>query len=147
VIRWHVVAALLVMGCGPGSGPFLGHRDWTDDMSFQIASDPTPPRARQNPDDPYTIFTVDVRDKATGQPIEGGEGRIYANTRDGARTWDGLTPTNKPGTYTAKLKFVISGDWAMGLQFRRDSTKADSKIETLNSWVQEVSPATGEQVH
>lgn len=139
-------AALSAAACGSGPPQIPGNRQWTDDMAFLITADPAPPRARLSPDDPYAVFTVEVRDKATGQPVEGGEGRLYANTIDGAKTWDGLTPSSKPGTYTAKLKFIISGNWAMGLQFRRDSTKPDSKIETMN-WTQEVMGATGEQVH
>jgi hypothetical protein len=106
-------------------------RQWTDDMSFCITSDPVPPRARQP-----VLFTVVARDKSSGQPIEGADGRLYAETKDGAKTYDGLVPGSKPGTYTAKLNFVVSGNWAMGMQFRRDTLKKE-KIEKMD-WTQEV---------
>lgn len=111
-------------------------RLWTQDLAVRITSDPTPPRAREP-----AVYRVEVRDRASGQPIEGGEGRVYATSRDGASTWDGLTPGPQPSTYYAKLNFVTAGDWAMGLQFRRDSTQ---KIETMDDWRQQVSPASGE---
>jgi YtkA-like len=114
--------------CGPQGPPPT--RQWTDDMSFVITSDPVPPRARED-----TKFTVLARDKSSGQPIEGADGRIYAQTHDGAKEWDGLVPGNKPGTYTAKLNFVVAGNWAMGMQFRRDTTT--TKIEKMD-WTQEV---------
>ncbi len=108
-------------------------RQWTDDMAFVIASNPAPPHARDT-----VMFIVVARDKTSGQPIEGADGRIYAETKDGAKTWDGFVPGPKPGTYTAKLHFIVSGNWAMGMQFRRDTTK--TKIETMN-WTQEVRAA------
>jgi len=111
-------------------------RLWTQDLAVRITSDPTPPRAREP-----AVYRVEVRDRASGQPIEPGEGRVYATSRDGASAWDGLTPGPQPGTYYAKLNFVTAGDWAMGLQFRRDSTQ---KIETMDDWRQQVSPASGE---
>ena len=87
-----------------------------------------------------SIFKVVVRDKNSGKPIESGEGRVYATSADGSNTWDGLTPGPQAGTYTAKLNFLTSGDWAMGMQFRRDST---APLETLD-WTQDVHAATGE---
>jgi hypothetical protein len=110
-------------------------RLWTNDLAYQVSADPVPPPARQD-----VVFKIVVRDKNSGQAIERGEGRVYAQNSDGHKTWDGLTPGAQPGTYTAKLNFLTSGDWAMGMQFRRDSTQA---IETLD-WRQSVAPANGE---
>jgi hypothetical protein len=110
-------------------------RLWTDDLAFQVSADPVPPPARED-----IVFKVVVRDKKSGQAIESGEGRIYAQSQDGIRTWDGLIPGKKPGTYTGKLNFLTSGNWAMGLQFRRDSTRS---IEQLD-WTQTVMAASGE---
>jgi hypothetical protein len=75
-----------------------------------------------------------VRDKESGQPIEGGQGIIYAETRDGAKTWDSFEAGPELGTYYATLKYVVAGDWAMGLRFRRDSAQ---KLEQVD-WMQEV---------
>ena len=109
-------------------------------MAFVITSDPIPPHARQD-----VKFTVVARDKSSGQPIEAADGRIYAETREGAKTWDGLVPGSKPGTYTAKLNFIVAGNWAMGMQFRRDTMT--TKIEKMD-WTQEVLSASDtNQVH
>ena len=104
-------------------------------MAYQISADPVPPSARED-----VIFKVLVRDKSSGQPIDGGEGRIYATSADGANVWDGLSRGPQAGTYYGKLHFITSGDWAMGLQFRRDSTRPIQKLD----WRQEVTAATGE---
>jgi hypothetical protein len=135
-----MVAMGAVVACGPSQARTPGVRQWTNDIVFNITTDPVPPRAREP-----TIYTVEAHDKATGQPIENADGRIYAGTRDGANTYDGLIPGLKPGTYTAKIRFVTSGEWSVGLQFRRDTMKTND-IETTQTWSQEVLPATGEAV-
>jgi hypothetical protein len=132
-----VAGLLLVSGlaCRENSGP-PPLRLWTNDLAFRVSTNPVPPPARQD-----IVFTVVVHDRNTGKAIEGGEGRVYATSADRVNTWDGLTPGTQPGTYTAKLNFLTSGNWAMGMQFRRDST---APIETLDNWTQEVMAASGE---
>jgi hypothetical protein len=132
-----VASLILVPGlaCRENSGP-PPLRLWTNDLAFQVSANPVPPAARQD-----VIFTVVVHDKNTCKAIEGAEGRVYATSTDRVNTWDGLTPGAQPGTYTARLNFLTSGDWAMGMQFRRDST---TPLETLD-WTQSVMAATGEQ--
>ena len=134
------VMAVMAIACGPSQPRVPGVRQWTNDIVFNITTDPVPPRAREN-----TIYTVEARDKSSGQPIEGADGRIYAGTKDGAKTYDGLIPGLKPGTYTAKIRFVTSGEWSVGLQFRRDTMKTND-IEETQTWNQEVLAATGETV-
>lgn len=128
------VTVLTAAQCGPPPGPPPA-RFWTDDIAYQVSADPVPPHARED-----VIFKVVVRDKSSGQPIENGEGRIYATSQDGSNVWDGLSPGPQAGTYYGKLHFVTSGGWAMGLQFRRDSTRPIQKLD----WQQEVKAATGE---
>lgn len=123
-----------VVACGPPAAP-PPMRLWTNDIAFQVTADPVPPHARED-----VVFKVVARDKASGQPIEGAEGRIYATSRDGANVWDALTAGPQAGTYYGKLHFITAGDWALGMQFRRDSTRA---IERLD-WRQQVWAATGE---
>jgi hypothetical protein len=129
-------AASVALACGPGAagGNGTSYRAYTDHYSFRITADPAPPHAREK-----TKYTIVVRDKNTGQPIEGGEGMIYANTRDETgKTWDTFVPGQAPGTYNATLDFVVADDqWAIGLQFRRDST---SKLEKVDTWYQTVLP-------
>lgn len=121
------MTCLVLAACEPAAVPPM--RLWTKDLAIQVTASPVPPPARET-----IVFTVVVRDKTLGQPIEGGEGRIYATSHDGINAWDGLTAAQQPGTYTGKLEFITSGDWAMGLQFRRDTTQS---IETMD-WRQEV---------
>jgi hypothetical protein len=135
-----VMGCLVMVACGASQPRTPGVRQWTNDIVFNITTDPVPPRAREN-----TIYTVEARDKSSGQPIEGADGRIYAGTKDGAKTYDGLIPGLKPGTYTAKIRFVTAGDWSVGLQFRRDTMKTN-EIEETQTWNQEVQAAAGESV-
>ena len=125
-----LVAAILVAGCSsrdPQSS--IDTRMWTDDLVFRIRFTPRPPFARED-----VIVKVVVADKESGTPVENGEGRIYATSHDSVNVFDGLERGPEPGTYYAKLNFVTAGEWAIGLQFRRDSTK---KLETMD-WLQSV---------
>lgn len=110
----------------------LDTRMWSDDLAFRIRLTPRPPYARED-----VIVRVVVTDKKSGAPVENGEGRIYASSRDSVNIYDGLERGPEPGTYYAKLRFLTAGDWAMGLQFRRDSTQ---RLQTLDDppWIQSV---------
>ena len=113
--------------CGPPRRPEL--RQGSKSYLFTITSDPIPPRARED-----VIYTITVKDRETKQPIDAGEGRIFANTRDGARTYDGFVKAPGVGVYSARLKYVTSGQWAVGIQFHSDSLKPLEKTE----WMQDV---------
>jgi hypothetical protein len=104
-------------------------RHWTKDMSFRVSMDPMPPVARTK-----IRYKVVVRDKESGQPIENGEGRLFATSRDGINTWDALLPGDEPGAYYAELNYLTAGDWAIAIQFRRDSL---SRLERID-WMQGV---------
>jgi len=97
--------------------------------SFTITPTEAPPHARE--DITYKVF---IRDRDTREPIQSGEGQIYSNNKEGARTWDGFTYGPEVGTYYGKLNYVTSGLWAVGLRFRRDSLHPLEKIE----WMQDV---------
>ena len=123
---------LLVLGadCGPPRRPEI--RQGSKTYLFNITSDPIPPHARED-----VIYTVTVRDRESGQPIDNGEGRIFANTLEGARTYDGFTKAPAVGTYTAKLRFVAAGQWAIGIQFHSEATKPLEKTEWMQDVLQE----------
>jgi hypothetical protein len=127
--------ATAMAACARGEQQIPPMRLWTRDLAVRVIPDPVPPPARE-----AVKFRVEVRDKSSGQPIEGGEGRIYATSLDGVNAWDGLTPGPQPGTYFGRLEFITAGDWAMGLQFRRDSTQP---LETMD-WRQQVMAAHNE---
>ncbi|HXC26071.1 MAG TPA: hypothetical protein VNU46_09155 [Gemmatimonadaceae bacterium] len=108
-------------------------RQWTNDLAFRITVLPSPPVAEED-----AIYKIVVQDKNTGQPIESGAGRIFASNQEQARTDDGLAKGKEIGTYYARLRYPVSGDWAVGLQFRRDSLRP---LDRTLDWVQTVSPA------
>lgn len=125
-------ASVSLSACGDTSRP-PEIRQYTDDMAFRISAVPAPPVAEE-----MTVVKVIVRDKESGQPIQNGEGRIFATSQEHAQTGDGLAKGPEVGTYYAHIRFPIAGVWAVGLQFRRDST---SKLERTQDWQQEVLPA------
>ena len=119
-----------VVSCGGGARP-LELRQGTDSYKVVITSDPIPPHARED-----VIYTITVTDRKTGQPIETGEGRIFANTREGARTYDGFVKAPQIGAYSAKLSYVSAEQWAVGIQFHSDASRPLEKTE----WMQDVLP-------
>jgi hypothetical protein len=133
--RLRLAGLLVALGtaCGPtGEQPAV--RLWTDDYAVAISFNPSPPRALEQIE-----FKVVVRDRETGQPIEGGSGRIFATNEDKKSVDNGLTPGKELGTYYTKLFFVNAGTWAVGFQFRGDSTRA---LQRANDWMQEILPET-----
>jgi hypothetical protein len=127
-----LVLAMLTIGAACGGEPRRrGLRQLTDSYLFTITPDQSPPHARED-----VLYKVLVRDRDSRQPIEAGEGQIFANNRDGASTWDGLAKGPEIGTYYGKLNFVTSGEWAIAIRFRRDST---AKLERTD-WMQDVLP-------
>jgi len=115
--------------CGPG--PDAGVlRMATEDFEFRVTADVMPPRAIER-----ITYTVVVRDKKTQEPIADGEGRIFATNADRKTVHNGFKYGPEVGTYRATLTFVTAGEWAMGIQFRRDSTQA---LQRTHDWRQQV---------
>ena len=124
-----VAGAMLVAACGRSADkPYEAHQISTS-YSFTVIPDQSPPHAREQ-----ILYKVFIRDRKTREPIQNGEGQIYSNNKEGARTWDGFTYGPQVGTYYGKLSFVASGDWAVAIRFRRDSLHP---LETIN-WMQQV---------
>ena len=128
LILVSVVSAAVVTACGPNPRA-RDNRQWSDHYAFRITVDPSPPRAIED-----ATYKIVVQDKTTGEPIETGQGRIFATSKDGANTNDGLAKGKEVGTYYGRLFFVTTGDWAVGLQFRRDSTQRLERVD----WTQSV---------
>lgn len=102
---------------------------FSPNYDFTIYPSEAPPHARAT-----ITYKVVVRDRKSRQPIENGEGQIYSNNAEGAKTWDGFAYGPEIGTYYGKLDFVTAGLWAIGVRFRRDSLHPLEKIE----WMQDV---------
>ena len=128
------VLVAVALACGP-SPRRTDFRATSDDFLFTVSTDPIPPHAREP-----SVFRVIVRDKENREPIEGGEGQIFATSEDGANTWDALLPGPELGSYYGTLRFVTAGTWAVAIRFRRDSTEALQRVD----WTQDVLAARDE---
>ena len=130
-----MVAIVAAAACRPSDArDASAMRLRTEDFYIRVTSDPSPPRALEQIE-----YTIVVLDKETRQPIETGEGRIFGNNEDGKGTNNGFTKAAEPGTYRTKLFFATAGPWALGIQFRRDSTQ---RLQRTTDWIQEVFPET-----
>jgi hypothetical protein len=131
-----VVLALVVAACGTRDRPDGQLRLNSNSYSFTIFPSEAPPRARE-----AILYTVVVRDRKSRQPIETGEGQIFANNEQGASTWDGFSKGAELGTYYGKLSFVTAELWAVAVRFRRDSLHPLEKVEWLQDVLNERQPA------
>src|ERR1700682_3563810 len=109
-----IAAALASCGQNPKAREL---RLWSDSYAFHIITNPMPPRTLE----PVT-YRIVVQDKKTGQPIETGEGRIFATSADRANTNDGLKKEKELGTYSGRLFFATSGGWAAVPQLRGEQS-------------------------
>jgi len=122
-----LVGAALLAACG--ATPRADIRLFSEHFEFLVSSDPSPPHAREP-----IIYTVTVLDHKTRQLIDNGEGRIFASSIDKVNKYDSFVPGREAGTYTARLQYTTAGDWAVGIQFRQDSTKPLERVD----WTQTV---------
>ncbi len=128
------VFAILLAGCG-GSPKATELRLWSDSYAFRVTVDPMPPRALEP-----AVYRVVVLDKKTRQPIENGEGRIFSTSADRANTSDGFKKEKELGTYSGRLFFATTGDWAAAIQFRGEKNSR-LPLERVD-WIQTVHPAS-----
>jgi hypothetical protein len=124
-----ILAAIAVVACGSREPRQHELRLISPTYRFTITSSQSPPHARE-----AILYKVVVRDRESSQPIETGEGQIYANNVERTSTWDGFAKAAELGTYYGKLNFVTAGKWAVAIRFRRDSVHA---LETVE-WLQDV---------
>jgi hypothetical protein len=127
--------AAALTSCGGSNPKALELRLWSDSYALRVTVDPMPPRALER-----VNYRIVVQDKKTGQPIETGEGRIFATSADRANTNDGLKKEKEVGTYSGRLFFATSGDWAVAIQFRRN-TNPPLALEKVD-WIQTVRTAS-----
>jgi hypothetical protein len=130
-MRRSLAVAVLVslVGCRPSECAPPTLCQFTKTYHFSITPSEAPPHARE-----AILYKIVVRDRENRQPIESGEGQIYASNVDRANTWDGFAKGAELGTYYGKLNFVTSGQWAVAVRFRRDSLHALESTE----WMQDV---------
>ena len=133
-MRVALMVATLAAGaafaaCAPREPRQRELRMISPNYAFTIMSSQSPPHARE-----AILYKVVVRDRDSRQPIETGEGQIYANNIERSSTWDGFAKGAELGTYYGKLNFVTAGTWAVAIRFRRDSLHPLEKVE----WIQDV---------
>ena len=121
--------SLVAAACGE-RGPLRPEiRLAAGEFMLRISTDPMPPHARES-----QRWRVVVTNRETSEPIQTGEGRIFATSRDGRSIWDGLVKGEEVGTYYGNLSFLTAGEWAMAVQFRADSAQPLDRVD----WIQEV---------
>ena len=127
--KFVAAAALVVCAASCGDDGPSPLRQMSNSYSYTIKPDDSPPHARQD-----IHYVVQIFDRKTRQPIDNGDGQLFASNNQGAKTWDGMTYGPEVGTYHAKLNFVVAGTWAIAIRFRRDSLRPLERID----WMQEV---------
>jgi hypothetical protein len=130
-------SAVVLAACGPRTERDLAIKQATQSYRFEILADSLPPYANED-----IHYRITVIDRSTNQPVQNGEGQIYAQGSASGRpyTYDGLAYGPEVGVYHAKLRFAVPAErgmpWQMGLRFHRDSL---SPLEVTN-WSQQVLP-------
>ena len=131
------LVASVTEACNSGpSGPPAMHQ-YSKSYDYTIRPDQAPPHAR---DDIH--YSITILDRKTRQPIENGDGQLFAGKPIDAdvpsgpqsKTYDGFAYGPEVGVYHAKLNFVIPGTWAVAIRFRRDSLHPLERID----WMQDV---------
>ena len=128
-----ILAALVAASSCDGSAKSQ-LRQGTTSYRFDIISPAGLPVAHDSLT--YVIF---VRDRNTGQPIENGEGRIFA--RAGAVVAGTFAKAPQVGQYIGRLELPSAGGWVVSIRFR---DRAAKELE-LTQWVQEVRSASPAQ--
>ena len=125
-----VALSLVAAACEGDTRPRGELRFVTDSFAVRISPETRPTRALEP-----IYWRVVVHDRNTGTPIQGGQGRIFATSKDHKSIANGLEETGELGTYRTNLMFVTAGMWAMALQFRRDSTMP---LQRTEDWTQDI---------
>jgi hypothetical protein len=124
------VAPVFAAACDAGTPPKYELKFVTDSFAVRISPESRPTRALEP-----VYWRVTIHDRKTGTPIQGGQGRVFATSKDRKTISNGLEETGELGTYRTHLMYVTAGLWAHGLQFRRDSTLP---LQRTEDWTQDI---------
>jgi len=98
-VAFPALAVAVVIACGPAQPQAKGIPVYSDHYAMRLITDPERAHALEK-----TKYKVVVRDKQTGQPVDGGEGLLYGNTKDpDVKVWDSFVAGAEPGTYYATV--------------------------------------------
>jgi len=124
------LAAAAAAACVKATEAPRGIPAYSEHYAIRITTEPERAHALEK-----TKFKVVIRDRQTGQPVDGGEGLLYGNTQDpDVKVWDSFVAGAEPGTYYATVEFVVATNWYMALRFHRDSTQRLEQVD----WTQQV---------
>jgi hypothetical protein len=130
IAGWLLISSSLVLSAACGDGRPYEVFAYSEGFRISAAPDSVPPHAQDD-----LTWRVRVQDAKTGQPIEGGEGMVWARTRNSTHEVRArIEQAPELGLYRGKLMLVMAGDWQMGVQFRRDSTSPWASLD----WIQSV---------
>jgi hypothetical protein len=107
-------------------------RQGTPSYLFSIAVPDVTPIAQDD-----VTYVISVRSRSTGQPIETGEGRLFA--RSGEQIVQPLINAPQVGQYRATVRFPHAGGYVLGIRFRESPAQ---ELE-LTRWSQQVRSTTG----
>lgn len=124
---------LLTAACEGDKRPIGELRMRTKSFTIRISPETRPTRALEP-----IYWRVVVHDRETGTPIQGGQGRIFATSKDRKSIANGLEETGELGTYRTNLMYVTAGMWAMAMEFRKDSTEP---LQRTEDWTQDIMSA------
>lgn len=124
------IGGLPVVACDAPQRPVGELRFRTDSFVVRVSPETLPTRAQDQ-----IVWRVTVHDIITGMPIQGGQGRVFATSKDRKSIANGLAESGELGTYRTTLMYVTAGMWAMALEFRRDSTQ---RLQRTEDWTQDI---------
>ena len=119
--RWHslFLVALLAAACRPGPRD-LSMKFLTEDMELRVLPDPVPPRAREP-----VRYKIVISDKETGEPIESGQGQIFATSESNIDAFDPLVKGPEIGRIRHDA-FHNGGQWAMAIGPARSTRNSNA---------------------
>jgi hypothetical protein len=124
--------SLLATSACEGTGSPNALRQGTPSYLLSITVPATPPVVQDD-----VTYVISVRDRSTGQPIETGEGRLFA--RSAEQIVSPLIKAPQVGQYRATVRFPHAGAWMLGIRFREPRVK---ELE-LTQWGQLVRSTNG----
>lgn len=125
-----VLASAFAAACGVTEKKQGELRFVTDSFMIRVYPESLPTRALEP-----LYWRVVVHERKSGAPVQGGQGRLFATSMDRKSIANGLEETDELGTYRTNLMFVTAGMWALGIQFRRDSTLP---LQRTQDWTQQI---------
>ena len=109
-----------------GSSECREWRQGTAGYKFVIISPTVAPAVEDS-----VAYRLSVLNRSTGQPVEDGEGHLFA--RAGETVTANLMKAPQVGQYLATIRFPRAAEWSVTLRFRERTAKAFEETQWLQS--------------